>query len=197
MDNTAAAVLSFWFGDIDQNGMSAPQQQALWFKKSAETDSAIREQFGPLYDKALADALQHWALEEQALIALIVVLDQFSRNLHRDSALAFSGDEKALALALGAIASGMHKQMPAIHRVFLYLPLEHSEQLDLQNQCVVLFEELARENARDGAFEDFLRYAIAHRDVIRQFGRFPHRNAILGRVSTPEEQDYLKTHSGF
>ncbi|MCR9106659.1 MAG: DUF924 domain-containing protein [Gammaproteobacteria bacterium] len=197
MDNRVSQVLAFWFGELDASGMSAPAQHSLWFSKSAATDHTITERFGHLLRSALAGELDHWAGDRQGLVALIVVLDQFSRNIHRDSPQAFSGDNKALALALGAIASNVHRQLPTMHRVFLYLPLEHSEQIQMQERCVALFEQLAAERDQDPRCADYLRYAVAHRDVIARFGRFPHRNAILGRASTEEEIQHLQTHGGF
>ena len=130
------------------------------------------------------------------LVALVVLLDQFSRNIHRGTAQAFDGDPLALALARDSIASGHHRRVPVIHRVFLYLPLEHSEDLALQDQCVALYEELARVSNQQ-QFATFTRYARAHRDVIATFGRFPHRNAMLGRQSTRDELAYLEQHGGF
>ena len=131
--------------------------------------------------------------------AVVLVLERHCHSGWREiwtPAQAFCGDPLALALAQVSIASGRHLRVPVIHRVFLYLPLEHSEGLALQNQCVALFEELALVSDHP-QFASFTRYAIAHRDVIAQFGRFPHRNAALGRTSSVDEISYLEQHRGF
>jgi uncharacterized protein (DUF924 family) len=189
-------ILAFWFGALDDCGMSAPGQQALWFKSSPATDQACRERFGELVEQAIAGQLEHWSRTDKGLIALIILLDQMPRNIYRGTPGAFSGDEKALELAQATIVAGHHQRLPAIHQVFLLLPLEHSEDLDIQEECVELFSELADITGSE-VIAGFSRYAVAHRDVIAQFGRFPHRNAILGRDSSPQEQEYLATHGGF
>ena len=125
-----------------------------------------------------------------------MLLDQFPRNIYRGTANAFSGDDRSLIVATQAIALNRHKDMPLIHRVFLYLPLEHSEDLVAQEQCVTLFEELVSITGLD-QMTGFSRYAVAHRDVIARFGRFPHRNAILERQSTASEIEHMATHGGF
>lgn len=186
----------FWFGELDENGMPDPQRDRLWFTKRATTDAAITERYAPLLEQAQAGELEHWADSGRGLVALVVLLDQFSRNIHRDSPAAFAADDRALALALAALDAGRDRALPLIHRVFLYLPLEHAEDLALQDRCVALFAALVAENdsARVRGFAD---YAQAHRDVIALFGRFPHRNQLLGRTSTPEELAYLSEHGGF
>jgi len=145
---------------------------------------------------ALDGHLDGWADGDPGLLALVLLLDQFTRNIHRGSAQAFAGDPAALALARHAVAAGRHQRLPLIHRVFLYLPLEHSEKLADQDRCVALFRALGEDSAHPLVTE-FTRYAKAHRDVIARFGRFPHRNAALGRPSTPAEQDWLASHGGF
>jgi uncharacterized protein (DUF924 family) len=130
------------------------------------------------------------------MVALVLLLDQFTRNIFRGTAKAFAGDPRALELAQRCIADGRYHRLPAIHRVFVLMPLEHSEQLAIQQQCVALFEELISVSGLE-QISGFNRYAAAHRDVIARFGRFPHRNAILGRESTPAEITHLETHGGF
>jgi uncharacterized protein (DUF924 family) len=196
MTDTITDIHQFWFGELDEDGLCKTDRNALWFGASDETDARCREFFGAPLTLALNGKLDAWAATDRGLVALVVLLDQFSRNIHRGTALAFGGDPQALALAQDAIASGRHLALPLIHRVFLYLPLEHSEELALQNQCVALFEELAQVGD-DPQFASFTRYALAHRDVIAQFGRFPHRNAMLKRQSTPDELAYLEQHGGF
>jgi len=190
------AIHSYWFGTLDDTGLSDTDHRRLWFSASDATDDYLRQHFGAALAQALAGKHDDWIETDRGLIALIVLLDQFSRNIHRGSAAAFAGDPAALALAQQAIASGRYQRLPAIHQVFLYLPLEHCEDLDVQEECVALFEELAGVTGSE-ELADFSRYAVAHRDVIAQFGRFPHRNAILGRTSTARELAYLEQHGGF
>jgi uncharacterized protein (DUF924 family) len=197
VENDIADIHQFWFGQLDENGLAAPQQQRLWFSATAETDAELGERFGALVSRGLSGELESWAGDDDdGLVALILLLDQFTRNIYRGTPRAFAGDSIALELAGTALAADRQRAMPAIHRVFLYLPLEHSEDLALQEECVRLFTELAHDNSAVDA-AGFTRYAIAHRDVIARFGRFPHRNAILGRTSTTEELDYLQQHGGF
>ncbi|MEH6571123.1 MAG: DUF924 family protein [Halioglobus sp.] len=209
MTKSIDAILTFWFGTLNEQGLCAPEQHALWFKSSDKTDQLCRENFEALVHQAIAGQLDHWETSDRGVIALIILLDQFTRNIFRGTPQAFIGDQHALDIAQRVIAAGRHLQLPAIHRVFLYLPLEHSESLPVQEQCIELFAQLrgaqegavqqgaVQQGAVQQAFTGFERYAIAHRDVIAQFGRFPHRNTILGRVSTEAELEYLKTHGGF
>ncbi len=196
MTETIDEILTFWFGQLDDTGMSDAAHCALWFTANEDMDTQIRDRFGHLVASAIAGGLTEWTELDSGLIALIVLLDQMSRNIYRGTPRAFSGDARALTLAQEAISSGRYQRLPAIHQVFLYMPLEHCEDLEVQQECVALFQSLAdiTGNAR---IADFSRYAQAHRDVIAQFGRFVHRNAILGRASTPAEKKYLATHKGF
>lgn len=191
-----AAIHQFWFGPLDAAGLAAPAQERLWFSGGAEFDAAVAARFGGLVPRGLAGEFDHWAADDRGLIALVLLLDQFTRNVFRGTPGAFAGDGKALAAAQTAIADGRHRALPAIHRVFLYLPLEHCEDLAVQEQSVRLFTELAGSSGAR-ATGDFLRYAVAHRDVIARFGRFPHRNAILGRSSNPDELGHMAAHGGF
>lgn len=190
------SVLDFWFGRLDERGMPVEARHNLWFQKDETTDEYIRVRFGNLVERALQGELEPWADLDRGLVALIVLLDQFPRNIYRDQARAFSGDTRALALAQAAIAAGHHRRLPAIHQVFLFLPLEHAENADAQAECVALFEELEDITGIEDMTE-FRRYAEAHRDVIARFGRFPHRNKLLGRESSPEEVAHLLEHGGF
>ena len=189
---TPAAVLEFWFGSEDA-------VDARWFRRSEAFDQAIASRFGPAVDAALAGRLDGWAARPDGALALILLLDQFTRNIHRGTPAAFAGDARALVLALHLVDSGTHRQLPPLQRWFAYLPLEHAEDLALQQQCVGLFETLATDAGphRD-ALAGALDYARRHHDVIARFGRFPHRNAILGRPDSSEEQAYLQQPgSGF
>lgn len=196
MQPTIDEILTFWFGPLDSEGLSAPEAHSLWFASSKATDETCKTQFGDLVDQAVSGELSKWANNNDGLMALLLLLDQMTRNIYRGTAAAFSGDSHARKLALQAIGQGRHLTMPLIHRVFLYLPLEHSEDLNLQEQCVSLFDELVADTGLQ-QMTGFHQYAVAHRDVIAQFGRFPHRNSPLGRQSTPEELHYLTTHKGF
>lgn len=186
----------YWFGELDGAGMAAPERHALWFQSSAADDERCRARFGKLVEEALDGGLVDWERSDRGLVALVLLLDQFTRTIFRGSPRAFAGDPRALALSRHCIAHGQHQRLPAIHRVFLYLPLEHSEDLALQEECVSLFRELAATTGLP-ALDGFTRFAVAHRDVIAQFGRFPHRNAILGRTSSAAELNHLETHGGF
>jgi uncharacterized protein (DUF924 family) len=165
-----------------------------WFVKDAAFDETIRARFGVLVEQALAAPLG-WGGTPQERVAEIVVLDQFPRNLFRGQARAFAGDARALPLALALIDDGAHLLLHRVQRWFSYLPLEHAEDLALQQRSVALFGALA---AEDASMADAAHYARRHRDVIARFGRFPHRNAALGRVSAEDENAYLATPgSGF
>lgn len=196
MDPAIDDIHDFWFGELDDAGMSSPQQRQLWFKKSGDTDRTCRDRFGALVADAVAGGMADWPDSDRGLVALVLLLDQFTRNIYRNTPRAFAGDARALALAQASIASGHHQRLPAIHQVFLFMPLEHCEDPEVQAECVALFEELAAVTG-NSEIVDFTRYARAHREVIARFGRFPHRNALLGRESTDAEREYLQTHGGF
>ncbi|WP_116367201.1 DUF924 family protein [Parahaliea mediterranea] len=189
-------VIDFWFGELTDAGMPKEDRHGLWFRKDADTDDYIRARYGALVEQALAGQLNAWAEHDRGLVALLLLLDQFPRNLYRNDARAYSGDPQALALAQAFIAAGHHQRLPAIYQVFVFLPLEHAENLDAQEECVALFEELEAVTGHPD-FAGFRRYAQAHRDVIARFGRFPHRNAVLGRATTDDEAAHLKEHGGF
>jgi uncharacterized protein (DUF924 family) len=185
---TADAVMDFWFGT---EGRARPE----WFRKDAAFDASVRERFGALVDAALTGPPAHPPENPRALLARIVVLDQFPRNLFRGQARAFAGDEQALALARHAVARGLDRALPPLQRSFAYLPFEHSEDLRAQDESVRLFEALAAESPERA---DALLWARKHQEVIQRFGRFPHRNAALGRASTADEEAYLRQPgSGF
>jgi uncharacterized protein (DUF924 family) len=190
------AIHDYWFGELDETGMADPGRNALWFRSTPADDDHCRARFGELVQTALGGGLGHWETTDRGLMALILLLDQFTRTIYRGTRQAFAGDARALSLAQHCIAHGHHQRLPAIHQVFLFLPLEHSEDLEVQDECVALFKELAAVTGLP-KLTDYTRFAIAHRDVIAQFGRFPHRNATLGRTSSVAELAYLKTHGGF
>lgn len=191
---TPATILGFWFGNAGDDSTIARTQQKLWWSKNPEVDADIRDRFGDLVDTAASGKLGHWAQDARGRLALILLFDQFPRNMYRDTPRAFAYDALASQLALAGIADGTDRTLRAIERVFFYLPLEHSESAELQERSVALFTALAAAvpEADRGTFAGYADFAVRHRDVIHRFGRFPHRNQILGRVSTPEEIAFLK-----
>lgn len=184
----AAEVLAFWFGAPDED-RSYSARRKFWFGKAPDFDRTIADRFRSLTAQAAAGQLDHWQRTPEGALALTIVLDQFPRNIDRGTPGSFASDLKALAVAKTAIDRGFDQSLQPIQRIFLYLPLEHSEMSANQARSVALFEKLAAESPE---LQDTLDYAIKHRDVIDQFGRFPHRNVILGRESTPEEIEFLK-----
>ena len=195
LDPRLLQVLEYWLGSEKPDNASALARKDLWFKKSEEVDEEIRNRFGAVMQEALAGRLDGEAGTPLGRLSLIIVLDQFMRNSHRGDAKSFAGDPKALQLALDGIAQGhdTDDSVPPVARIFYYLPLEHAEDLTMQQHSVVAFEQLAQEATPDtqAFFDGTLDYAHRHFDVIKQFGRFPHRNAVLGRSNTPEEKTYL------
>lgn len=190
---TSDSVLAFWFGPSAPLAERASRQFPLWFKGGPDVDAEIRERFGEVHARAVSGALDDWAERPEGRVALIIVLDQFSRNLYRGTPEAFAHDGQALALSLEALAGAEDRQLDLLERVFLYMPLEHAESLAMQERCVACFEALL-DDVPAGAqktFQGFLDYAREHRDIVKRFGRFPHRNAILGRTSTDAEVQYL------
>ncbi|MES2711793.1 MAG: DUF924 family protein [Pseudomonadota bacterium] len=181
----ADAVLAFWFAE----GSDTPRK--AWFVKDEAFDAAIRDQFGALLVPARDGALDGWAGTPAGALALLVVLDQFPRNLHRGSAEAFASDAHARVIAREVVLGRhMDRALTPTERVFLYLPFEHSEAMAEQDLSVALFEGL-RDSAPHRAPGGSIDYAWRHRAVIRRFGRFPHRNAVLGRTNTDAEAAYL------
>ena len=193
IDAAAREVLDFWFGEPG----SATQgvARAEWFRKSAAFDAEIAQRFGRLVEQALRGDLLGWAAKPESALARIVVLDQFTRNTFRDSPRAFAGDALALDAARAMVAAGHDAALLPVQRSFVYLPFEHAEDLALQEESVRLFTQL---HAVAPAMDSVLEYAHRHRAVIARFGRFPHRNAALARVSTAEELAFLEQPgSGF
>ena len=170
------AVLAFWFDAVGETG---------WWRSDPALDAEIKETFGDLHAAAARGELDDWADSADGALALIILLDQFSRNLYRDDPRAFENDAKAKAIAETAIESGLDMTLEPERRVFFYMPYEHSEDLDDQDRCIAYFKERTPDRA------DWLHHAEQHRDLIKRFGRFPHRNDCLGRDSTPEERAHL------
>jgi len=173
-------VLDFWFGEL------TPEQ---WYTKDDALDRTITERFGALHDTLIAANLADLSATRETALAAIIVLDQFARNMFRDSPKSFSGDAKARALSNTALEAGFDAGMTDDEKQFLYMPFMHSETLADQDRSVALFEKLGREEA--------LKYAKLHRDPIKAFGQFPHRNAVVGRPTSPAEQAWINEHGGF
>jgi uncharacterized protein (DUF924 family) len=181
------AVLDFWFLPADHAGHGVYRPE--WFRKDEDFDAAIRERFGVAVESALGGT--PGAGPDETLLARILLLDQFTRNIFRGTPRAFAGDAQALQIAESLVAAGRDKNLTPWQRWFAYLPFEHSESLLDQERSVALFAALSREMQHE-AFDSAHDYAVRHREVIERFGRFPHRNAILGRESTAEEIEFLE-----
>lgn len=195
---TYKEILDYWFDARN----STDAWVHLWFAGTPEIDEDIRTRFEPLVLEAACEAasdfppggrFSDWRAEPEGCLALLILLDQFPLNIYRDQARSFEIVDLALPIALQALAQGFDQKVPEIHRLFFYLPLEHSEDLNIQRRCVKLFERLAAEAApHEKKYMDiFLDYAIRHLVVIERFGRYPDRNPILGRTHRPEEAEYM------
>jgi uncharacterized protein (DUF924 family) len=178
-------ILDFWFAPESRPDHAHPGGRDIqrWFAPDPSFDDAIRKHFADTLERAVRGELDGWAETAEGALALTVLLDQFPRNMFRGQARAFAADGKALAVARQALARGFDQVVPAMWRKFFYLPFEHAEDGEAQARCVALFR--GSDDPRG------LRYAEMHKEIIDRFGRFPHRNAILGRASTPEEQAWL------
>lgn len=183
-----AEVLEFWLGPEAQRDAPDREVAQRWWTKDPAFDEVLRQRFGMLLEQASAGQLQDWAVTARGRLALIILLDQFSRNIYRDQPQMYENDERALELCLTGLQARTAEDLRASERQFFYMPLMHAESLDLQERCVTLFELLAREFNGFSANVDFAR---KHRDIIARFGRFPHRNSVLGRTSTAEEIEFL------
>jgi uncharacterized protein (DUF924 family) len=179
-------VLEFWFGEPSSPERGVPRK--AWFEKSAEFDAVIRDRFSTLVDDAAAGRLAAWTRMPLAALALVIVCDQFPRNIFRGSPRAFATDPRALEISLGIVERGFDAAYLPVERAFAYLPFEHAEDIAMQRRSLALFARLPPSSTA----ASYMDYARRHHDVIERFGRFPHRNEILGRASTPEEGEFLK-----
>lgn len=177
---TPEDVLAFWFAD---------ETRSKWFASTPEFDALVRDRFEATWQSAVRGELDHWQTTADGTLALAIVLDQFPRNMYRGEARAFASGDQAIALTRHAIRQGIDQQIDHSRLAFLYLPLMHSEDPADQDQSVQLFEA--------AGLETNLRFARHHRDIVRRFGRFPHRNAMLGRASTDDELSYLSSKEAF
>ncbi|HVW67981.1 MAG TPA: DUF924 family protein [Steroidobacteraceae bacterium] len=194
----ARQVRDFWFGKLPLTAEAVDERVELWFgnKGREAVDETIRTRFGGLAGRAATGSLDGWADSPRRCLSLILLLDQFPRNIHRGTERAFACDAKALALTLSGIQSAADAALDIVERIFFYMPLQHSEAREVQDESVAAFRRLAREapGPLRGLFEESLRSAERHREIIERFGRFPHRNEALGRASTPAEDLWLKSH---
>jgi len=194
-DHRADEVLEFWFGEAAHDPAAYGERVTLWFGPSDETDARIAERFGALQAEAARGDLSEWSTDPRSSLALIILLDQFPRNLHRGSARAFECDAKALAVAEAGVAAGHLDSLTTCEQSFYLLPYEHSEDLEIHERGLVLFRRLLDEAPPEWqpAAKAALDYAASHCEIIEHFGRYPHRNRALGRESTPEEREYLES----
>ena len=183
----AGAVLDFWFGAPETPEHGRPR--AAWWRKDAAFDADDAARFGGLVEQALGGAFSEWSAAPRSALARVLLLDQFTRNAFRGTPRAFAGDAQALAAARAMVAAGLDRALPPLERAFVYLPFEHAEDLAMQDEAVRRFTAL---HAEAPEVADMLDYAHRHREVIRRFGRFPHRNAVLGRACTPQESAFLR-----
>ena len=193
--NEVDDILDFWLGACGAEGALDPEKRRMWFGDGRKYDGEIRTRFGTLHERAAGDELgETWAGTARGRIALIVLLDQFSRHIHRGSGSAFAQDPAAQRIATDGIERGLDRDLIPAARSFFYLPLEHAEDITLQRLSVERFGRLCDEVAAPWRkdYDGFLDYARHHHDIIERFGRFPHRNAVLGRQSTAEELEFLK-----
>ena len=186
-------VLDYWFGPSWDDSSRTGERTGLWWG-GRERDQEIRERFGPRVAAAERGELDDWAGTPEGALALVIIVDQFRRNVFRGEPEAFADDARALTICLRAQDEGWDRELPAVPRVFLYMPMQHAEDLGVQDRAVRVFQALADEQPETGrkTFQGFADYAVKHRDLIARFGRFPHRNRILGREPTPEETAYLE-----
>lgn len=191
---TFDSIHGFWFGTNRDDAAVAQQQSSLWWSKNSASDAEIGRRFKDRVEAAGSGDLAEWAESPVKLLTLILLTDQFPRNIYRNTPRAFHFDPLARNLCLRGLERGMDKTLRPVERVFFYLPLEHSESIEHQEQSVQLYTRLFQEVPLDQVdlFRGYLTFALRHRRIISRFGRFPHRNTILGRVSTPEEETFLQ-----
>ncbi len=196
---TAANVIAFWLGPSPANLHAAKRASRRWYAADDALDQEVRQKFGDAMEQARSGALAGWRETADGALGLVILSDQFTRNAYRGTAAAFSGDAMAKEVASLALDRGFDRELPIPGRLVLYHPFEHSEDLRDQQRSVELFSTLAADSPSEWReyIDSFLRYARAHLEVIDQFGRFPHRNAVLGRETTDAEQQWLATHGGF
>ncbi|MCB0308735.1 MAG: DUF924 domain-containing protein [Bdellovibrionales bacterium] len=194
MLKTPKDVLEFWFGQLDENHFSEPELRKTWWESNLKFDNQVRLRFFSTHQAITESFPQDWLENPKGQLAYIIVLDQFSRNMYRGTPNMYSFDSLALSQAKRSIQKGVDVHFKGDPRSFFYLPFMHSEELSDQEKCVELFKNFLDElqgSSREYMQENY-KFAIMHRDIVKRFGRFPHRNKILGRPSTPDEEHFLK-----
>ncbi len=186
-------VLDFWFQPDTRDQPTVDSRMDRWFTADAVTDAVIRTEFAGLVDRASKGQLDNWVATPQGRLALIVLLDQFRRNIHRGTPKAFSRDPQALKFCVEGAMKGDYKTLDPFQQAFYFMPLQHAESLKIQQRSVKIYEGMVSgvSATLKATFATFAQFAELHHDIIESFGRFPHRNRILGRVNTPEETEYL------
>ena len=190
---TPKDVLTFWFRDATLSPENLERRGTVWFSADPAFDRECATRFTALLEDAARGALKSWAGMPHGRLALVILLDQMPRNIHRGAPAAFAHDAQAAAHCVAGVESGQDRSLDPVERIFLYMPLQHAENLGLQRRSVEQFESLAAaaDDAWRSYFAENVRYARVHHDIVERFGRFPHRNRILGRESTEEELRYL------
>ncbi|MGB6975857.1 MAG: DUF924 family protein [Gammaproteobacteria bacterium] len=191
----ADEILHYWFGHVEETVLPSENRTRIWFGGNKEVDEEIKAKFGDDWQKAVNGQCVEWENDPHGMLGLIILFDQFTRHIHRQTPASFAQDQKALDLCLRGIQKEFDHLLSLIERVFFYFPLMHSESLEMQATAVRAYQilvNLAFPETR-AIYENFLAYAIKHYEVIKHFGRFPHRNLLLGRMSTAEELEFLKT----
>ena len=193
MNEQINQILEFWFGTETDGLKIIAKQSGLWWGKDANIDDSIKNKFGAIYQSAVDEALIDWFKSARGQLALIILLDQFSRVIFRDTADAFAQDSKALRIVLEGINNNVDLDLQPIERVFYYMPMEHSEDIEIQSQCVRYYQRLveAVPDIKKNKFQGYLQFAEKHRVIIERFNRFPHRNKVLNRISSAEELEFL------
>ena len=188
-------ILEFWFGKLTRDDELQPARQKRWFQKQPAFDRAVAQRFGKDVQEAGAGRLDDWLASARGSLALVILLDQFTRNIHRNLPQAYAFDARARAATLGALARGLERELRPIERLFLFMPLMHAEDRALQERSAELFAQTAATAPAllKETCTGFAASARRHADVVGRFGRFPHRNALLGRTSTPDEMEFLST----
>ena len=195
-EKTEKKILNFWFGNLDNGGVPDKEKQKMWWIKDQKLDELIKNEFEKELVRAKSVKIDEINDSPDEMLAYVILLDQFSRNIYRESPGSFAQDELALNIVLRGLKNGLDMKMMPFQRAFFYMPLMHSEEINIQKKSVEYFSGLAKEykNSEDYAnlVEQNKRYAVLHHDIIEKFSRYPHRNGILGRESTAEEIEFLK-----
>ncbi|MDH3413125.1 MAG: DUF924 domain-containing protein [Gammaproteobacteria bacterium] len=195
MSDDCEEIIYFWLGDAPGSVKALEQRKRMWFSADPQLDAEIESRFGALLARQAAGANEKWKATPRGRLGLILLLDQFPRNVHRGTAKAFAFDPQALDLCQTGIDAGLDQALEPLERMFFYMPLQHAEALGPQDRSVALFESLAKTRPAEqrAFFEQALEFAREHRELISRFGRFPHRNRVLGRISSVEETAYLES----